>query len=295
MTRPPAVSILTTCYDREAYLGQAIESVLASSFEDFEYIIVDDGSSDSSVEIAQRYAAADPRIRVHVNERNLGDYPNRNRAASFAQGEYIKYVDSDDIICPHGLQVMVECMRRFPDAALGVCRPPDGVRPYPYSLHPAEAYRRHFFGDGLFSNGPLSSIIRRASFEATGGFSGRRYLGDTELWLGLARRQPVVLMVAGLTWWRSHGTQEMGHEIKSLDALSPRFDMVKDALEHALCPLTADEVQRAMTALGAGHAQEVIGIARRISFRRAARIAKVSGLSATDFARAIGARFGVWP
>ncbi|GAF88480.1 unnamed protein product, partial [marine sediment metagenome] len=200
MTRPPTVSVLTTCYNRQAYLGQAIESVLASNFEDFEYIIVDDGSSDNSVEIAQRYAAADPRIRVYVNETNLGDYPNRNRAASFARGTYIKYVDSDDIIFPHGLQVMVECMRRFPDAALGLCRPSDGVRPYPYSLHPAEAYRRHFFGDGLFSYGPLASIICRASFEAIGGFSGRRYLGDTELWFGLARRQPIVLMVEGLTW-----------------------------------------------------------------------------------------------
>jgi hypothetical protein len=87
----------------------------------------------------------------------------------------------------------------------------------------------------------------------------------------------------------------LAYEIKSLDALSPRFDMVKDALEHALCPLTEDEVQRAMTAAGAQHAQEILVVARRISVRRAARIAKVSGLSATDFAMAIGARFGVWP
>src|SRR5947207_2038625 len=115
----PLVSVLTTAYNREKYIAEAIESVLACSFKDFELIIVDDCSADRTVAIGRRYPS-ESRVRVHVNEKNLGDYPNRNRAASLAQGRYLKYVDSDDVIYPHGLEAMVGMMERFPDSGLGL-------------------------------------------------------------------------------------------------------------------------------------------------------------------------------
>ncbi len=74
------ISILMTAYNREHYITEAIESVLASTYQNWELIIVDDGSKDDTVSIAKSYAAEDARIKVHVNEKNLGDYPNRNRA-----------------------------------------------------------------------------------------------------------------------------------------------------------------------------------------------------------------------
>src|SRR5260370_37746092 len=93
----PLVSVLMTAYNREKYIAQAIESVLASTYTNFELIIVDDRSTDYSVEIARGYERKDKRVRVHVNEKNLGDYPNRNKAASYAVGKYIRYLDSDDV------------------------------------------------------------------------------------------------------------------------------------------------------------------------------------------------------
>ena len=92
----PTVSILTTCFNRAQYIGECIESVQQSKFQDYEHIIVDDQSSDDSVEIAKSYAEKDSRIQVYVNEKNLGDYPNRNRAAELASGTYLKYLDADD-------------------------------------------------------------------------------------------------------------------------------------------------------------------------------------------------------
>lgn len=109
-TAHPIVSVLMTAYNREKFLAEAIESVLASTLANFELIIVDDCSTDSTVAIAQSYASKDARIKVFVNEINLGDYNNRNRAASYANGKYIKYWDSDDIMYPHCLQVMVSAM-----------------------------------------------------------------------------------------------------------------------------------------------------------------------------------------
>ena len=104
------VSILTTVYNREKYLAACIESVLSSSYQDWELIIVDDVSKDTSLDIAKRYEQKDPRIKVYVNEKNLGDYPNRNKAASYAKGKYLKYLDADDLINPQGLEVMVHTM-----------------------------------------------------------------------------------------------------------------------------------------------------------------------------------------
>jgi glycosyltransferase involved in cell wall biosynthesis len=75
MKSHPKVSVLTTVYNREKYLAACIESVLASTFQDWELIVVDDQSADNSVAIARSYAVKDQRIRVFVNETNLGDYP----------------------------------------------------------------------------------------------------------------------------------------------------------------------------------------------------------------------------
>ncbi len=96
----PLVSVLMTSYNREKYIAEAIRSVLASTYTHFELIIVDDHSKDSTVMIARSFADIDNRVRVHVNEKNLGDYPSRKEAASYATGKYLKYVDSDVISIP---------------------------------------------------------------------------------------------------------------------------------------------------------------------------------------------------
>ena len=83
------MSVLMTAYNREKYIGEAIESVLASSYTNFELLIVDDGSKDNTITIAQSFEQKDSRIKVYINKKNLGDYPNRNYAASLATGKYI--------------------------------------------------------------------------------------------------------------------------------------------------------------------------------------------------------------
>ena len=99
----PTVSVLMTSYNHEQYIGAAIESVLASTFADFELIVVDDCSLDQTAALAHQYARTDRRIHVVTNDKNLGDYPNRNQAASYATGTYLKYLDADDLLYPHSL------------------------------------------------------------------------------------------------------------------------------------------------------------------------------------------------
>src|SRR5258708_16190742 len=123
MQDKPIVSVLMTAYNREKYIAEAIESVMASTYVNFELIILDDCSKDKTVEIARKYETRDKRIRVYVNEENLGDYPNRNQAASYANGKYLKYLDSDDIIYYFGLDVMVNSMEKFPKPVISILSP----------------------------------------------------------------------------------------------------------------------------------------------------------------------------
>lgn len=202
-------------------------------------------------------------------------------------------MDSDDLIYPHGLQVMLDCMRRFPEAALGLSRPPDPVEPFPMCLDPAHAYARHFFGGGLFSDGPLSAIIRRDCFEKVGCFSGKRYVGDTELWLTLARHFGVVLMPLGLTWWRRHDGQEYALGHRTLSYAAQGFEILQAALKHADCPLTQDQRQLALRAVKTGHALELLVLARRVSVRQALEIAQTSRLGLADVWRALMRRLSL--
>lgn len=235
------VSVLTTTYNREDLVGEAIESVLASSYADFEYILVDDCSRDNTFEILKRYEKLDSRIKVYQNEKNLGDYKNRNKAASYATGKYIKYLDSDDLMYNHCLQAMVYSMERFPDAGFGLSAKRDDAVPYPVSITPRQSYLEHFNGYGHFDRAPGSAIIKKAAFDAVGGFSGKRYVGDIELWFTLAKRFNMVKFPTDLYWSRVHNNSEGGIE-KTANTAGLRRDLIKSFLYADDCPIKPKDV-----------------------------------------------------
>ena len=105
----PAISIVIPVYNVESYLRRCIESVLTQSFEDFELILVDDGSVDSSGNICDEYATKDERIHV-LHQENGGSSVARNNGMQMAKGEYLFFVDSDDVIHPDCLKVLYDCL-----------------------------------------------------------------------------------------------------------------------------------------------------------------------------------------
>jgi glycosyltransferase involved in cell wall biosynthesis len=235
----PLVSVLMTAYNREKYIAQSIVSVLKSAYNNFELIIVDDHSQDGTVKIAQSFAAKDIRVKVHVNEQNLGDYPNRNKAASFANGKYLKFLDSDDIIYAHGLTVMINCMEEFPDAGLGFSSK-DTCGPLPVALSPRESYIESFFGGAHFDRAPGSVIIKREVFEEVGGFTGKRMIGDYELWMKIAMKYDTVIMPMYLYWSRDHDQQESKSGYAN-DYKRLRHNVLNEILNNPDCPLTEEE------------------------------------------------------
>ncbi len=126
---------------------------LPSSYENWELIICDDVSKDNTVVIAREYEKKDVRIRVFENEKNLGDYPNRNRAVSHAKGKYIIFLDADDALYYYCLELNIKFCEKFPEAGFGLGTVPDNDRACPVFLQPREIYLEHFFKYNHFRQG----------------------------------------------------------------------------------------------------------------------------------------------
>ncbi|MDJ0688712.1 MAG: glycosyltransferase family 2 protein [Xenococcaceae cyanobacterium MO_188.B32] len=116
----PLISVCIPTYNGEKYLRECFDSVLAQTFSDFEVLVVDDRSSDETINIAKEYAGQDHRIRVVQNESNLGLVGNWNRCIDLAQGEWIKFVFQDDLIQPTCLEKLISVSK--PKSALICCR-----------------------------------------------------------------------------------------------------------------------------------------------------------------------------
>lgn len=105
MTKIPTVSVLMPAYNHETYVGEAIESVLNQTYQDFEFIIINDGSTDNTEQVIKSYS--DPRIRYYSQE-NMDAPRTINRGISESRGKYISIINSDDVYHPERLALLVE-------------------------------------------------------------------------------------------------------------------------------------------------------------------------------------------
>ena len=282
----PLVSVLMTAYNREEFIADAIESVLAQTFTDWELIIVDDCSLDRTAEIANGYAARDRRIRVHVNNRNLGQFPNRNYAASLAKGEFLKYHDSDDLLYPHCLAVMVPLLIAYRQASFAMA---PGARewpggPCPMLLTPRLAYQREYLGLGMFSVGPSCALFRSEVFRRLGGFPLHGVASDNIFWLNACKSENVLLLPGSLFWYRYHPGQELVSEkARQAYALANRSSW--EALNSPDCPLEPAERELAKRNWVWDVGKNILVDILRCDFKRAWDFFSNAGVSLSDWLR----------
>ncbi len=172
ISRGPLVSVLTPVYNGERHLIDAIESVLSQTYEDWEYVIVNNCSTDRSLSVAQRYAERDPRIRVVTNERFVNVITNHNITFRLLSPEskYCKVVHADDWLFPDCLRRMVELAEANPTVGIVGAYRLDDTRvgcdglPYPSTLVPGRDLCRSILlgGPGVF--GSATSILIRSDF-----------------------------------------------------------------------------------------------------------------------------------
>lgn len=271
----PLVSVLMTAFNRELYIAEAIESVLASTFKDFELIIVDDCSSDKTVEIAKKYEILDTRVKVYINEKNLGDYPNRNMAASYAKGKYIKFLDSDDLMAPLCLERMSEEMEKHPDCAFGI----SSSSLLNLQVHnPENAFKTHFFERGILDISPSGSIIRKDIFYKENCFLELRCVSDFEFWLRLALKYPLLELEKDLVFWRQHGQQEI--KLGNLAYLEHTISILRDKLK--LSYLTEDEKLTIINKYEKSTMRHLLKSVFSIGFSNFFRLKKINKLNLKD-------------
>ena len=252
----PLVSVLMAAYNADKFISEAIESVLNSNYSNIELIIVDDKSTDNTLQIAASYQQKDSRIKLYTNEHNLGDYPNRNKAAGYAKGKYLKYLDNDDFLYKYSLNYMVYAMETNPDVCLGIgVKVIDDFKPYPIYLTSKEVYRGEFLKNSFLGCGPSAAIIKKDCFERLGGFSGKSFVGDHELWLKIALRFPVIVLQPSLLWYRVHPEQESNRENEILNNKNVRFRLSLEALKSGKDFFTIIEFQYGLKRLKQNYAR----------------------------------------
>ncbi|HET9058237.1 MAG TPA: glycosyltransferase family 2 protein [Chitinophagaceae bacterium] len=199
----PLFTVVTITYNSAPWVRQAIESVLASSFTDFEYIISDDCSTDNTWYIIQQYK--DPRIKAWRNEVNIGEYPNRNKALKVANGRYILYIDGDDILYKHTLRNLCEYIKAFPEIVMiwGVSPEDVDYAVLPYAFNPNVTMRLIYETPFLYSSiGFSETLFSISGLKRVGFFSEKYNIGDTYIKKRLALEGDVLFVPKGFSFWR---------------------------------------------------------------------------------------------
>jgi glycosyltransferase involved in cell wall biosynthesis len=206
------VSVIMSAYDAARYIGEAIESVLAQTHREFEFIIVDDGSTDGTLAIAREWASRDPRIRV-IEQANAGMGAALNRALSLATSEMIVRLDADDVMRADRIERQLAFLGERPSLALAASfieylddrgRPCGGVTS---RLVTEEAVRRLVTEDDLIGLYHSSVIMRRSAVLAVGGYRPQFWpADDIDLWNRLVEKGDGLLVQPEyLTRYRIHG------------------------------------------------------------------------------------------
>jgi glycosyltransferase involved in cell wall biosynthesis len=188
MTRPPAVSVVTPVWNAAATLAATVASVQAQSFPDWEMLLVDDGSTDGSRALADRLAAADPRLRVLGQGANTGAAAARNRGIREARGRFIAFLDADDLWRPEKLALQLGALNAGQPLVFAAYRRIDALgRPLGTVRPPARVSRA-----GLLRGNVIGCLTAIYDSEALGKVEmpplARRQ--DYGLWLELLRRTP---------------------------------------------------------------------------------------------------------
>ena len=234
----PLVTVFMAAYNAEAHIQYAIESILNQSYQDFELLIVDDGSTDSTVKIVNSYT--DQRIRLIQNSKNEGLIYTRNIALTEAQGKLLAILDSDDIATPNRLAIQVSEFSKRP--RLGILGSPAtvidqwGQQTGRRLEQPTGAQK--VFTTLLFRN-PIvhsSMMLRMEAFKQIGGYQNHPYAEDYDLIIRIAYHYEIDNFPQPLVAYRMHEAStssiykyEMAHQLylikkEQIDYLKANLD-----------------------------------------------------------------------
>jgi glycosyltransferase involved in cell wall biosynthesis len=214
----PFFTVITVTYNSSQFVRDALESVLASTYSDFELIIGDDCSTDNTWDIINEYS--DPRIVKYRNDKNLREYPNRNKALGLARGEWIIFIDGDDVIFEHGLYIFYYYLKKFKDVKMLIQKGYTNNVIYPVIFNKHEFIRNEFFDSCRLSCSSLASnVFCRKTLVELGGLPEIYKSGDEYIRFKIGTNNDT-LFISGLNTWPRETPGQAGSKITYLDSLT---------------------------------------------------------------------------
>lgn len=244
----PAVSVVIPLYNKARFIDRAVDSVLGQSLEDFELVVVDDGSTDDGPDRVEELAKADRRVRL-VKQANRGPGGARNRGMRESRAELVAFLDADDEWLPEYLAQGVEALQRAgPDVCAAVC----GYIEWPSGLSREEMWRQRGIVEGTFGlnaetppelvvsrlayMSPWSTLARKDLLLRYGGFFDRErclYAEDAHLWLKVLLNERVTFSLRPLVRFHTEAS-ELSNNLKGARPIEP-FLRYPEEIE-AACP-----------------------------------------------------------
>lgn len=230
----PKVSVIIPTYNREKYLPEAIDSVLNQTFQDFELIIVDDGSTDNTKEILKPYLS---KIR-YIYQKNKGPSAARNTGIRYSTGEWIAFLDADDIWLLYKLKLQVKYLEEHPDIALvyadlGVFNEKGVIEKNHYLSRKISRPTGYIFQELVMR--PLIStitvMVRKSIFDTVGLFSEDLLIGeDYELWLRIAKNYKIGYLPKVVAMYRIHKLSIIQGDFNILQGIPGEIKVVEKML-----------------------------------------------------------------
>jgi glycosyltransferase involved in cell wall biosynthesis len=224
------ISCIVPVYNGERYLAQALDSILAQTYEPIEVIVVDDGSTDGTAELVARYG---DRIR-YVRQNNGGAPTARNRGLSVALGEFVAFLDSDDLWHPEKLARQMARFEARPELDLCVTH----LQRFwiPQLENEQRRFQDHRFAEVLPGYVTQTLLARRSLFDSVGDFDTSRRVGDPMDWFLRAGEQGAIMELLSdlLVYQRMHESNlsvELGTRRMTASMQNAILDVVKASLD----------------------------------------------------------------
>jgi glycosyltransferase involved in cell wall biosynthesis len=241
--KSPRVSVITAVFNGGKYLAQTIDSVLAQSFYDFEYVLIDDGSTDNSREIIAAYK--DPRIRLICHEQNKGLVAARNTAFAHAHGELIALTDQDDVSKPERFERQVAYLDTHPEIALAATWEIEVFEETGRAkVKKFRDYVDFELSYALLFRNPLGNstlMIRRNKVQTPAYALNYPLCEDYNFIAKMSWIGGVALMPEKLVVWRDHGANYSTQKADDMKQLAVRLQ--GELLEHLGVPFTDEQLQ----------------------------------------------------
>jgi len=237
---PPAVSVVMPVFNGERFIPEAVGSIFAQTFQDFEFILVDDGSSDGTMRALEPYRQ---RIKYVRHERNQGIARSVNDGLVNATGRMIAFCDSDDAWLPGFLETQVTYLHQHPEVAMvhsdfmtidagGKVLESSVAKCRNRGLRPSGHVFSQLFMDSFICGNTV--LIRKEVLDRMGGFDERLRMGDYDLWLRIARDYRIDYVDEVLTKYRQYDAQTHRNVPSATGALPPARSTALEALLKAL-------------------------------------------------------------